>query len=136
MITKKQIEECNTLEDLGALDLGLDYSVGGRGGYVGLWASKVAEHFNIPVNYLPRKFGAYCNYLGGGIRGAIMASSFSKDVPEKKARILEALAEACKRAYENAENETGMNDDYEDGETNWEAEATKAARKANLVSAY
>jgi hypothetical protein len=64
-----------------------------------------------------------------------MGSGYSKSVPERKAKWLDALTDACKRAYIHAEG--GMNDEEdENGETNWEAIGTNQCRTAGVVSAY
>lgn len=138
MATLKQINKVQTLEQLNALNIGtVDYEFGYRGGNLGFHGSDVAESFKIDSNYLPRMYGAYCNYLGGGIRGAISPSGFSDSVPEVKAKRLRALADACIRVYNNLEDESGLNDtEDEDGDTNWDALATKGARRSGIVSAY
>jgi len=46
--------------------------------------------------------------------------------------LLDELLAACKRAYESIENEAGLNDDYEDGDINYEAQGTKAMRAAGI----
>lgn len=135
MVTLTQLKKVNTLDELEALGIGnTTYSVGGRGGYCGFYGSSIAEHFKIREE-LPNKFGCYVNYLGGGIRGAITPSDFYKVTSATKKKLLTALAAACVRVYENLEGD--MNDEEdEDGETNWDALATKAARAAGTVSAY
>jgi hypothetical protein len=86
---------------------------------------------------LPNKFGAYCNYLGGGIRGSITQSDFSDTVQGRKRALLEALSEACVRVYNDIENDMGMNEtEDDDGEIVWDALATKQAREAGIVSGY
>lgn len=140
-MTKKmlaKVKKVKTPEDLEALDIGNPvYEVGERGGGVGLDGDDVAAYCDIPAKYLPNNFGCGCNYLGGGVRGAIFPSGYSENVPETVKPFLDALAQACIRVYENIENGNGMNDDeYADGDTNWDAKATKASRKAGVVSAY
>jgi hypothetical protein len=126
-----KIQSVSGLEELGIGKL--QYDIGGRGGYLGFYGSDVAAALNVNANDLPGKFGVYCNYLGGGIRGAVTASGYNKAC--SKAALLDALSAACKRAYVNAEAE--LNDEtYEDGDTNWDAIATKAARAAGTKSAY
>ena len=135
---KKNIKECNTIEDLEALDIGgLRYEIGGRGGNLGFPASKVAILLECQEEDLPKYIGCFCNYLGGGVRGGIILSGYSEGLPKAKAILVSALVEACKRAYVNAEIEEGLNiEEYPDGDVNWEALATKAARKAGIVSGY
>jgi hypothetical protein len=134
-------KKINTIEQLETIVGPVICDIGGRGGYVGFSGKTVSDFFNsrnirLSEHDLPGKFGAFCNYLGGGMRGAICCSTFSSNVNKRTASYLNELSAACKRAYENAENDTGMNDDYPDGETNWEALATKASRNAGVVSAY
>ena len=134
----KQIREVETLADLQALNIGqVIYDIGHRGGNLGFSGAAVAEHFDLDSGLLPRNFGAYCNYLGGGIRGSVSASTFSNQITGRKAKLLIALGEACVRAYKSVEDENGQNDEeYPDGDTNWDAVATKAARNAGIQSAY
>jgi hypothetical protein len=81
--------------------------------------------------------GAYVNYLGGGLRGSIQTSSYSTEIVGKKKELLDLLLEACVRVYENLEDESGLNDEeYENGDTNWDALGTKMSRKAGISSAY
>ena len=135
----KQIKQVQTIEDLEALGIGrLEYEIGHRGGTLGFNGLDVLNYLGIEGR-IPGKFGAHCNYLGGGIRGSVChsAQSIPEDHPHKGVKELIALGEACKRAYINAENECGLNDDEcPDGDTNWDAQATKGARKAGVESAY
>ncbi|NQT22342.1 MAG: hypothetical protein HQ579_02770 [Candidatus Omnitrophica bacterium] len=132
----KNVKSCETVESLGALGIGeLVYDIGCRGGSLGFYGSDVAEFAGCSESDLPGKYGCYCNYLGGGVRGAVVASGYSGKVGAKAAKLLDAIAEACKTAYVNAEN--GLNDEvYEDGDINWDALATQSARKSGMVSAY
>jgi hypothetical protein len=138
MITLKDIQEVQTVEELENLNIGrLEYEISYRGGTLGFSRSDVAETFEIEDHLLPGHFGAYCNYLGGGMRGSICSSTFSKEVPTDKAELLNELGEACKRVYVFIENEGRLNDEEDsEGETNWDAKATKASRDAGIVSAY
>ena len=112
MVGLRQIKKVQTLEDLEGLGIGEPVvEIGHRGGGVGLYSSNVANHFDININYLPRNFGAGCNYLGGGIRGSIFPSTFAPKIKGRKADLLSALADACVRVYENIENENRMNKD-------------------------
>lgn len=134
----KKIKAANSIEDLYALGIGrVEVDISYRGGGVGFYGSDVANFFGINPEYLPREYGAGCNYLGGGIRGSIFPSGYSKNVPANKASLLDELAKACVRAYKNAEDESGMNEEEsEDGEVNWDAKASNLSRKAGIVSAY
>lgn len=133
-----QIKKANTIDELKSLKIGNVYSeISHRGGGIGFYSSDVAIRFDVDEYNLPGKFGAGCNYLGGGIRGSIFPSTFSDRITGPKAEALNELAKACVRVYENIENESGLNDDeYEDGDTNWEAKATKSCREAKITSAY
>lgn len=143
MLTLAEIENVQTLEDL--YDLVIDqgygsgaisYDIGGRGGYVGIDDDCVAGMLDVDADYLPNKVGAYCNYLGGGLRGSVCVSSHGIQDPEK-AELVDALAEACRRAYYDCENGSGMNDECDDyGEPNWEAIGTNASRGAGIERAY
>jgi len=137
-LTVKELKKVQNFQDLEGLGIGQVYcDIGGRGGGVGFYSQDVANAFGVSDCDLPNKFGAGCNYLGGGVRGSIFGSTFNeKNIVGKKAELLSALAQACVRVYENIENESGMNSDGEDGETNWDAQATKASRKAGIKSAY
>lgn len=138
MITKTQLKKANTIDDLNALGIGnLVVDISHRGGGLGFRADDIAAAFNVHNGYLPRNFGCGCNYLGGGMRGSIFASGFCDLIKGRKAELLNELSAACIRAYKNAEDEMHMNDeDNEDGETNWDAKATNAARNAGTRSAY
>lgn len=138
MTTIRELNKVNTLDELEALGIGrVDYEMSYRGGNLGFNGAVVAEKFNINPNHMPRNFGAYCNYLGGGVRGTVNPSTFSDKVPEAKAKRLRALAEACVRVFDDIENEIGLNDtEDEDGETNWDALATQGARNSGIVSGY
>jgi len=121
-----------------ALGIGqLDYDIGYRGGTLGFRAEDVAAAFGIDESLLSRHIGAFVNYLGGGLRGSICTSTYSKEITGKKKELLDELLAACKRAYESVENEAGLNEEEDpDGETNWEAVGTNASRAAGVKSAY
>lgn len=138
MVTKKQLQEVNTLSDLESLGIGnVFYDVGYRGGGVGFYSSDVSKHFGVPDYYLPGKFGAGCNYLGGGVRGSVFPSNFDTEIQGEERELLEELASACVRVYIDLENECGLNDEEdEDGETNWDVKATNAARLNGIERAY
>lgn len=122
-----------------------------RGGTFGFWASDAigelfpnleCEEKSDVVEALPQKLGAYCNYLGGGLRGAVCVSGSASDfishgVPEDKAEIIAEFLLAVRERYTEIENETYLNEEEdEDGETNWDAIGTNASRRAGVVSAY
>ena len=132
----KEIRNAQTIEDLENLGLGsVDCDISYRGGGIGFYASEIAEAVGVSESDLPINFGAGCNYLGGGVRGAIFASSFNSKITGRKRQLLEAIADACVRVYENIENESGLNADNEDA-PNWDARATKASRNAGIISGY
>jgi len=134
----KEIRKAQTIEDLENLGIGDVYcDISYRGGGLGFYASDVASAVGVSEEDLPRNFGAGCNYLGGGLRGAIFASDFNPKVSGRKRQLLEELADACVRVYENIENDAHMNDEEdENGETNWDAKGTNASRNAGIISAY
>ena len=134
-MTKKQAKSLVLdLENEGKVE----YDIGGRGGTYGIPSHVLLDAMGLDVDYydcyLPRKIGAYVNYLGGGIRGSILGSTYSENLPRKIALDLERIIDACKQRYEELENETGLNTEESDGEINWEAEATKQARKNGIAS--
>ena len=137
MTTLTQLKNVFSLEELQALNIGrVIYEVGGRGGYCGFHATSIAEHFGINAYELPGKFGCYVNYLGGGMRGAITQSDYDRvNTSARKMKLLSALAAACVRVYEDMEGSLNDEED-EDGETNWDAMATKGARAAGITRAY
>ena len=134
----KKVEEVHNYEDLEGLGIGpIHCDISHRGGGIGFYAKDVAEALWIDEHYLPRYVGAGCNYLGGGIRGAIFAGDYSSEITGAPAIILDDIGAACCRVYEYIENEERMNDEeYEDGDTNWEAKGTNMARRAGTISAY
>lgn len=106
MIKLAELKKVKTYDDLEGLGIGRVYcDISYRGGGVGFYAEDVARAFDVYDYQLPGKFGAYCNYLGGGLRGSINASDFSKEIIGKKRRLLEELAEACVRVYDNIDRE-------------------------------
>jgi hypothetical protein len=138
MVKLTELKKVKTYKDLEKLGIGKIYcDISHRGGGIGFWSNDIAKSFKVNEGDLPRKFGAGCNYLGGGIRGSIFPSNFSNRITGKKAKLLSALALACVRVYENLEDESGLNGEkYPDGDTNWESKATKEARKNRAISAY
>jgi hypothetical protein len=138
MVTITQLKKVNTYEDLEAIGIGNVYSdISYRGGGIGFYSNDVAAYFKVNPDFLPPKFGAGCNYLGGGIRGQIFASTFNTKITGRKKSLLYALANACVRVYKNIEDSAKMNDEEDsDGGTNWDAVATKATRDAGIKSVY
>lgn len=137
-LSLKVLRKINTLSQLENLGLGyIMYEIGYRGGYVGFYAQQVSNALKINISLLPSKVGVYVNYLGGGLRGSICKSSYSDKITGRKKQLLEELLNACYRAYENAENEDGLNNEYyDDNEINWDAKGTNACRNAGIKSAY
>ena len=108
-----------------------------RGGTLGFYAKTIARFADVDEWLLPNKFGAYCNYLGGGLRGSIVASDFDSKIKGYRRDWLEALGDAIVRLYNYYEQEENLQDDeYPDGETNWDNLGTKANRQAGVISAY
>lgn len=142
-MNKTELKKINTYEQFEALckkyGLVSIVDIGGRGGKLGVHGSTLASAIGVREYSIPNKVGAYCNYLGGGLRGAICCTDGFENhgVPKRKAELLNAFSEMCKRVYQNIEDEDGMNDEVDgDGETNWEAKGTNASRIAGIVSAY
>jgi len=120
--------------------LGFDFDVvdiSYRGGTLGFNSDKIAELVEVDEDLLPTKFGAYCNYLGGGLRGSITFSDFSEDISTQKTNLLNAIGEAIVRCYNFYEDETGLQEEEdENGEPNWENIGSNRSRQADIVSAY
>lgn len=137
-VTVSTLKKINSIEELKELGIGrLFYDISDRGGYITFIACDISSYFNISEYQLTPKIGAYVNYLGGGIRGGIGTSQTEKIQDKRKRRLIEELAQACKRAYIDAEEQTGLNDEYDqDGDYNWNAAATRAARNSGIQSAY
>ena len=137
-MTLKEIKKVQTLEDLENLGIGkVEYEISHRGGSLGFRAKDLAKALDIEEYYLPNRFGAACNYLGGGVRGFIFPSNYADEITSKKKRaLLNAIAEACVRVYERLENESGLNDEGDDDNPGWEARATREARRQGIRSAY
>jgi hypothetical protein len=145
-----KLEQIEALSEYGSFEdfcyqvkregMSLRYRIGDRGGYVGVSSSDFISWLglNNVVDYLlPNMIGAACNYLGGGLRGDIVVSTYSDKLPEDIAKLVDAFTDVCRSAYLCAEDEMNMNEEYdEDGDTNWEAVGTNAARDAGITSAY
>ena len=117
----------------------VDYDVNYRGGHYGLSRSDVADLLGLGgyADYLPSKVGAFCNYLGGGLRGSITVSDYNKNLPKKYVLKVIAFTNACKKRYKEIEDGIGLNDDEDaNGETNWDAWGTARSRKAGVISGY
>ena len=118
----------------------IDYEIGDRGGYYKMMTEEalelIGENGSELIN-LPDCIGCGCNYLGGGVRGKVFGSGdFVKHgINERVAKKLDELVALMIERY--IELEGSMNDDFDDeGETNWNAEATKQARMTGTVSVY
>ena len=117
----------------------VDYEIGHRGGHYGLARQEAFDLLEIPEKdqieeNFPSKIGVYCNYLGGGLRGAIANGGYSEDVPARVAKKIDAFYTACKQRYE--EIEQGWAEDPESMTDEWNEEGTKRSREAGIVSAY
>ena len=135
-MTKQQIKE--KLYLLEEKDL-VDYDINHRGGHYGLVRQealnllKILEEDQI-VEFFPPKIGVYCNYLGGGLRGAITPSGYNKDVSAEVAKKIDAFCQACKERYEDIEKSWA--EDPEAFTDEWIEEGTQKCREAGIVSAY
>lgn len=130
MVKIAELKKVKTYEDLEQLGIGNVYcDISYRGGGVGFYGVDVARALDISEGDIPGKFGAYCNYLGGGLRGSINSSGFNDNlwnsVTRNKARLLEELARACVRVYDYIDNES-VEDDVMQG----------VARVKGVKSAY
>ena len=129
---KKQLRQ---LEEEGRIDYEISY----RGGHYGLKREEAWNLLKIPEKdrieeYFPPKIGVYCNYLGGGIRGAIVGGGYSSEVSERTAKKIEDFYSACKQRYEEIETEWA--NDPESFTDEWNEKATRRARAQGIVSAY
>ena len=125
MLNLRDLKRVKTYEDLENLGIGRVYcDISHRGGGIGFYAEDVARAFDVYESQLPRHFGAGCNYLGGGLRGSIFPSDFSNEIIGRKRQLLEALADACIRVYENIDKEE-VEDDVMEG-----------VARVNVKSAY
>lgn len=124
----------------------IEYDISHRGGTYGAASGDVvaalfptlSDRTALMIdNWLPNKVGVHCNYLGGGLRGSINRSDFSKDMPAKYAKRIDSFTRECKNRYLAIENGEGLNDEeYPDGDTNWDAIGTNRSRAAGVKSAY
>src|SRR3972149_12025311 len=113
MKTLKEIKKIKSYKNLENLNIGkIICDVGYNGGNLGFQREDISKYFEIDIDDLPEKFGAYCNYLGGGLRGSICASTFSDRIKGRKVELLIEFGKACIRVYKTIENETGLNKDY------------------------
>ena len=136
----KKINATKTPDELLAI-LGKDYfdiaDISYRGGNLGFYGSFIAEFVGTDDWLLPNKFGAYSNYLGGGLRGAIVASNYNSSITGVKADLLNAIGKAIIRAYNYYEAGDGLQDETdENSEINWENLGTNKSRQAGVISAY
>ena len=119
MVKISELKKVKTYEDLEGLGIGRVYcDISYRGGGIGFYQEDVARYFEIANEHLPGKFGAYCNYLGGGLRGSICVSGFSDrvwEISKKTGRLLEELQEACRRVYANIDSEEIADDPINTG---------------------
>ena len=124
----------------------IQYKIGYRGGTYGanagdvvsaLFSTLIAYRQYEIVQMLPNKIGVHCNYLGGGLRGSIIRSDYGKELPAKYAKRIDSFTRECKRRYEEIENDNNLNnEEYPDGDTNWDAIGTNRSRVAGIKSAY
>jgi len=133
----KDIETPDELFELLEVD-GFDIAdLSYRGGTLGFYAKTIARFCDVDDWLLPDKFGAYCNYLGGGLRGSINKSDFSDEIKGYRRDWLDALGDAIVKCYNYYEQDAGLQDEEdEDGETNWENIGSNRCREAGIKSAY
>jgi len=132
---KIKMEDIYDLEDQDVIDYEISY----RGGNYGISAQKFIERFAPEEDIealLPGHIGAYCNYLGGGLRGAICKSDYAKETPARIAKMVDNFVSLCARRYAELEEEMLLNDEGEADDPNWEAMGTNACRRAGIVSNY
>lgn len=129
-MNREELKHIFSLEELQALGIGeIVYDISHRGGDLGFYGRDVAAALDIEAHLLPKKLGAYCNYLGGGVRRHIFTSDYTDTIEaEKTIEFLEELSSACARVYKNVEDDLGLNDTGDGDETNWEALTTKTVR--------
>jgi len=138
---KKRAEE---IWELAEEEGKIHYDIGYRGGGIGINSRWLAFEIGGFVNEdydpyylearLPRYFGAGCNYLGGGVRGAIFSSDFDDAIWEEYPKIAKLLYEIGKlvvKKYKEAEDSLNL-EEYDI----WGVEATERARQLGIVSAY
>lgn len=122
-----------------------DYEISHRGGHYGFDSGYLVDALfpNVSdsvrekiLSGMPRKYGVYCNYLGGGIRGAVSSSGFASDLPKYVQKALSEIADHCKSSYHVIESEMGLIDEGTDDEPNWDNIASNASRAAGVKSAY
>jgi len=124
----------------------IQYEISHRGGTYGANAGDVVsalfptlsdDKIDKIINLLPNKVGVHCNYLGGGLRGSINRSDYAKELPAKYAKRIDTFTRECKNRYLAIENGEGLNnEEYPDGDTNWDAIGTNRSRVAGVKSAY
>lgn len=127
----------------------IDYNISHRGGTYGAASKDVvavlfptllnsySNNYQKVITLLPSKIGVHCNYLGGGLRSTINRSDYAKELPAKYARRIDSFTRECKARYLAIESGAGLNnEEYEDGETNWDAIGTNKSRVAGVKSGY
>lgn len=120
--------------------------IGGRGGRIGFTMTTLCQAFD-DTRFMALEArglsyaGAYCNYLGGGIRGAVCKTvTFPPGLPREEDGIgqaIKAICDKCHDLYPGEEREAlGFDEESKAGEPNWEELGTQAARNAGIESAY
>lgn len=133
-----KLKEVKYLNELEELNIGrINYDISYRGGTLYFRASDIEKVTGISEYDMSSKVGVYSNYLGGGLRGSIMTTSYNNELSMLECEFLYELGQACKRVYINLENEDCLNDEETiDGEINWEARGTNLCRESGITSAY
>jgi hypothetical protein len=125
----------------------IDYDISHRGGHYGLNAESVVNFLfekkddatkEKLLGWLPSKIGAFCNYLGGGLRGSINGrGNYDELLPSYAKDLIDKFAQCCKERYLEIENASGLNEEEdENGETNWDAVGSNRCRFAGVASAF
>lgn len=121
----------------------ISYEIGHRGGWYRTTSSTLVEELfrkhspasrALMLEKMPQNFGAFCNYLGGGIRGAVCRSSFSEELPKSIKAKLDDFGKECVRRYLELEREwLDSGDAFTD---EWNEEATRKVRANGIISAF
>ena len=131
---RKEMNAIQTYEDLSQFcnkyGLSLYPDVSHRGGTLGVSGSDMSRFLGTKLEF-PSKFGVYCNYLGGGLRGALVQGDMPEDLKSADYETCQIFLKAMIRVYNSIEQEAGLQD-----ENDWDWKGTKASRESGVRSAY
>lgn len=138
----RKIKDCydiETLEEI--LDTRILYGISERGGYIKIKSYNLKKFIGNSYEKLPDYIGAGCNYLGGGVRGAIFNTFSNNDklnlFSKKNQLFLRTLTNKLTDLYNDIESELGLQcEEDEEGNTDWNNSATNSVRKQGVISAY